>query len=127
MTTVPEKIIKVRDMKTTALLVLGVMLTGSLGTAAAAGDMAAGKEKSALCVSCHGADGNSTDPQFPRLAGQHANYLERALMDYRSGARKNPIMAGFAGELSDVDIANLAAYFASQTGVVTPIQSRKIQ
>ena len=114
-------------MKTTALLVLGVLLTGSLGTAAAAGDIAAGKEKSALCVSCHGADGNSTDPQFPRLAGQHANYLERALMDYRSGARKNPIMAGFAGGLKDEDIANLAAYFSSQTGVVTPTQSRKIQ
>ena len=114
-------------MKTTALLVLGVLLTGSLGTAAAAGDIAAGKEKSALCVSCHGADGNSTDPQFPRLAGQHANYLERALLDYRSGARKNPIMAGFAGGLTDDDIANLAAYYSSQTGVVTPIQSRKIQ
>lgn len=114
-------------MKTTALLVLGVMLTGSLGIANAAGDMTAGKEKSALCVSCHGADGNSTDPQFPRLAGQHANYLERALMDYRSGARKNPIMAGFAGGLTDDDIANLAAYYSSQTGVVTTIQPHTIQ
>ena len=114
-------------MKTTALLALGVMLTGILGTASAAGDITAGKEKSALCVSCHGADGNSTDPQFPRLAGQHANYLERALMDYRSGARKNPIMAGFAAGLTDADIANLAAYFSSQSGVVTPVQSRQVQ
>lgn len=113
-------------MKTIALLTLSVMLTGILGSAHAAGDMAAGKEKSAVCVSCHGADGNSTDPQFPRLAGQHANYLERALMDYRAGARKNPIMAGFAGGLTDADIANLAAYFSSQNGVVTPVQARQI-
>lgn len=113
-------------MKTTALLALGVMLTGILGTAAA-GDSVAGKEKSAMCQSCHGADGNSTDPQYPRLAGQHANYIERALMDYRSGARKNPIMAGFAGGLTDADIANLAAYFSSQAGVVTPVQPNQVQ
>lgn len=114
-------------MKISTVLVLSLLLTTTAGTAAAAGDSTAGKEKSALCASCHGTDGNSTDPQFPRLAGQHANYLERALMDYRSGARKNPIMAGFAGGLSDTDIANLAAYFSSQTGVVTPVQSRQIQ
>ncbi|MBI5040299.1 MAG: cytochrome c [Gammaproteobacteria bacterium] len=113
-------------MKTTALLALGLLLSGILGTASAAGDAAAGKEKSAMCQSCHGADGNSTDPQFPRLAGQHANYIERALMDYRSGARKNPIMAGFAGGLTDEDIANLAAYFSSQAGVVTPVQPREV-
>ncbi len=113
-------------MKTTALLTLGVMLTGILGSAHAAGDMTAGKEKSAMCAGCHGADGNSTDPQFPRLAGQHVNYLERALLDYRGGARKNPIMAGFAGGLTDTDIANLAAYFSSQSGVVTPIQAREV-
>ncbi len=113
-------------MKTTALLVLGLLLIGNLGTVNAASDLTAGKEKSALCVSCHGADGNSTDPQFPRLAGQHADYLERALQDYRSGARKNPIMAGFAGGLTDDEIANLAAYYSSQAGVVTPVQSKTI-
>lgn len=112
-------------MKTSVLLALTVLL-GSLATAANAADIAAGKEKSATCAACHGADGNSTDPQYPRLAGQHANYLERALLDYRSGARKNPIMAGFAGGLTDDDIANLAAYFASQSGVVTPVQGRGV-
>ncbi len=110
-------------MKTTALLVMGVLLAGS----ASAADINAGKEKSAMCVACHGADGNSTDPQYPRLAGQHANYLERALLDYRSGARKNPIMAGFAGGLTDADIANLAAYYSSQAGVVTPVQAKVIK
>ena len=73
-----------------------------------------GKEKSVVCQSCHGVDGNSTDPQFPRLAGQYEDYLVRALTDYRSGQRRNPIMSGFAVGLSDADIANLAAYFARQ-------------
>lgn len=113
-------------MKTSALVVLGLALTGLSHPSHAAGDVAAGKEKSALCVACHGVDGNSADPQYPRLAGQHASYLERVLLDYRSGARKNPIMAGFAGPLSDADIANLAAYFSSQTGLVTPVQPRHV-
>lgn len=116
-------------MKKSTLFVLGALLTGLAGSASAmpSGDINAGKEKSAMCASCHGADGNSTDPQFPRLAGQHANYLARALMDYRAGTRKNPIMAGFAGGLSDEDIDNLAAYFSSQTGLVTPTVPRHIQ
>ncbi|MFP5507248.1 MAG: c-type cytochrome [Gammaproteobacteria bacterium] len=113
-------------MKTSTLLVLGLLLTGAAGSAAAA-DITAGKEKSATCVACHGADGNSTDPQYPRLAGQHASYLERALLDYRSGARKNPIMAGFAAGLSDADIADLAAYYASQSGLITPVQPRTLK
>jgi cytochrome c553 len=112
-------------MKTTTLFALGLLLSGITGTAAAA-DINAGKEKSATCVACHNADGNSTDPQYPRLAGQHASYLERALMDYRSGARKNPIMAGFAAGLSDADIADLAAYFAGQAGLVTPVETRRV-
>lgn len=116
-------------MKKSTLFILGALLTGLAGSATAmsSGDINAGQEKSAMCASCHGADGNSTDPQFPRLAGQHANYLERALMDYRAGTRKNPIMAGFAGGLSDDEIANLAAYYSSQKGVVTPIQPRRLQ
>jgi len=88
--------------------------------ALAGGDAAKGKEKSAICASCHGADGNSTVPANPRLAGQHASYLLRALRDYKSGARQNAIMAGFAGTLSDEDMEDLAAYFASQSGLATP-------
>lgn len=114
-------------MKNSTLFVLSGLLAALAGSAVASGDINAGKEKSAMCASCHGADGNSTDPQFPRLAGQHANYLERALKDYRAGTRKNPIMAGFAGGLNDTDIANLAAYYSSQTGVVTPVQPRHLE
>lgn len=112
-------------MKTSALFALTLLL-GSVSMAAPAADIAAGKEKSTACAACHGADGNSTDPQYPRLAGQHANYLERALLDYQAGARKNPIMAGMVGGLTKDDITNLAAYYASQPGVVTPVQGRGV-
>lgn len=85
--------------------------------AAAAGDIAAGKTKSALCQSCHGATGNETlNGTYPRLAGQYENYLVHVLKAYRSGERKNPVMAGFAAGLSDQDIDNLAAFFSSQDG-----------
>jgi cytochrome c553 len=102
----------------TVLFGTALSLTGA--TAWAAGDAAKGKEKSTLCASCHGADGNSTIPANPRLAGQHASYLLQALHDYKSGARNNPIMAGFAGALSEQDMQDLAAYFASQSGLATP-------
>jgi cytochrome c553 len=83
----------------------------------AAGDAASGKQKSQACGACHGADGNTpTGPDFPRLAGQHYDYLLKALRDYKSGARKNPIMAGQVGGLSPQDMADLAAYFSSQRG-----------
>ena len=78
------------------------------------GDAAAGKEKAAQCTQCHGLTGNSDNAQFPRLAGQHASYLVRALEDYKTGARQNPIMAGFAAALSEQDREDLAAWYASQ-------------
>ena len=82
--------------------------------AMAAGDIDAGKAKSVTCQACHGADGAAKiDPQYPRLAGQYRDYLARALHEYKSGSRDNPIMAGFVATLSDEDIADLAAYFAS--------------
>lgn len=83
----------------------------------AEGNPEAGKQKTQLCVACHGADGNSATGDFPRLAGQNADYLAAALKQYKSGKRKNQIMAGFATGLSDEDMENLAAYFASQKGL----------
>ena len=80
----------------------------------AGGDAENGKTLSATCAACHGADGNSTIPTNPILAGQYESYLIRALSDYKSGARNNAIMAGFAAGLSDQDIKDLAAYFSSQ-------------
>jgi cytochrome c553 len=89
----------------------------------AAGDAGSGKQKSQACVACHGADGNSpTGPDFPRLAGQHEDYLLKALRDYKSGARKNPIMSGQVSGLSAQDMADLAAYFADQKGTLHVIR-----
>ena len=80
----------------------------------AGGDIDAGKAKSAPCAACHGADGNSPIAAFPILAGQYADYLVRALEDYKIGNRNNPIMAPLAAALSEQDREDLAAYFASQ-------------
>lgn len=71
-------------------------------------------EAAQTCVACHGTDGVGITPQYPTLSGQHADYLERALTDYKRGGRKNAIMAGFAAQLSAADIKALAAYYAAQ-------------
>ncbi|MEY3669806.1 MAG: hypothetical protein RL258_1201 [Pseudomonadota bacterium] len=83
-----------------------------------AGNIALGKEKAAqACVACHGADGiKVVDPSYPVLAGQYEDFIVRALSDYKSGARKNAIMAGMAAPLTKEEIANLAAYYASLPG-----------
>lgn len=80
-----------------------------------AGDAAAGKAKSAMCAGCHGANGVSAAPNYPNLAGQKAQYLAKSIKDYKSGARNDPSMKAMVGGLSDGDIDNLAAYFASQS------------
>ncbi|GAB2503044.1 c-type cytochrome [Arenimonas alkanexedens] len=94
-----------------------LVLTAPAFAAGPVGNIAAGQEKSKTCASCHGPTGNeSLDDTYPRLAGQHADYLVRALQEYRSGQRKNAIMAGFAGGLSDEDINDLSAFYGSQAG-----------
>lgn len=98
---------------------LTVMLAGALLGAggAMAADVAAGKEKAATCVACHGEGGNKPlAPDYPKLAGQPADYLAKALRDYKSGKRKNPLMAPQAQNLSKKDIEDLAAYFSAQPG-----------
>ena len=101
--------------------VLGRLLVALLAllvaTAAdARGNAADGQKKAAqVCAACHGPDGNKPSaPDQPILAGQHYDYLVRALSDYKAGHRTNPIMKGFAGQLSKQDIEDLAAWFASQ-------------
>jgi len=94
----------------------------ALGTSAGVGaaDLVAGKAKAKeVCAACHGEDGNSATADFPRLGGQYADYLAKALRDYKSGQRKNAIMAGFAQALSKQDIENLAAYYSAQTAVLS--------
>lgn len=92
-------------------------LLGVSGTGLAAGDAAAGKAKSAACAGCHGADGNSAVPMYPKLAGQHAQYLELSIKAYKTGERsggQTAMMKPMVASLSDQDIADLAAYFAAQ-------------
>lgn len=79
------------------------------------GDATAGQAKAAVCGACHGMDGNSVAPQFPKLAGQSAQYIVRQLTNFKSGKRQNPIMLGMATPLSTQDMRDVAAYFASKT------------
>lgn len=82
--------------------------------AQAAGNADAGKQKAVACGACHGADGNSLAPTFPKLAGQHEKYLLKQLHDIKSGARNIPTMAGQLDAMSGQDLADIAAYFAAQ-------------
>lgn len=87
------------------------------------GSAEAGAARAATCVACHGPNGNSVNPEWPKLAGQHASYLYPSLKAFKSGERKAPIMNAQAAPLSDEDMRNLAAYFATQTlqpGVASP-------
>ncbi len=89
-------------------------MVGGLSQAWAGGDASTGKTKSATCAGCHGADGNSVNPDWPNLAGQGAGYLDKQLKDFKQGARKNATMAPMAMALSEQDRADLAAFYASQ-------------
>lgn len=95
------------------LLIASVAALAAFGTANAA-DATAGQAKSAVCAGCHGMDGNSMNPVWPKLAGQHPTYIAKQLADFKSGNRVDPTMAGMAAPLSEADMADLAAYFASQ-------------
>ena len=87
-----------------------------IASAQAAGDPAAGRKAAVQCQACHGLDGKAKIPEAPNLAGQTEPYLAKALGDYRTGERKNEVMALVAPKLSDQDIADLAAYYASLEG-----------
>ena len=94
-----------------------VLLAALSQFAHAGGNAGAGAEKSKACAACHGADGNKpVSPDIPRLAGQHADYLARALADYKSGARKDPVMSSQVTALSRQDIEDIAAYYHGQSG-----------
>ncbi len=114
-------------MKQLNILILSLGLATLSGQCLAAGDPAAGQTKSSTCVACHGADGNSSDPQYPRLAGQYADYLQQALKSYQDGSRQNAIMSGFASGLSAQDIQDLAAYYAAQEGLYVTAISRALK
>ena len=86
--------------------------------AMAAGDVSAGKGKAMVCAACHGADGNSPLDMFPKLAGQHESYIAKQLADFKSGARVNAVMAPMVANLTEQDMADLGAFYASNK--VTP-------
>ena len=96
---------------TTALLCVAASFN-----ALAAGDPVAGKAKAAVCASCHGPDGNSVNPEWPKLAGQHDGYTAKQIRDFKAGAaRSNALMAPMIAGLSDRDIDDIAAYYAVQS------------
>jgi cytochrome c553 len=108
-------------MKKLFVLVAVIGSLAAVAPTAQAGDAAAGKSKAAVCGACHGADGNSAMAIWPKLAGQNEAYLVKQLKEFKKGhetqgaqGRYEPSMAPMAAPLSDTDIADLAAYFASQ-------------
>ncbi|MEO8225070.1 MAG: c-type cytochrome [Gammaproteobacteria bacterium] len=104
----------VRQRHTGGLLALFLTAALLAGPSLAAGSAEAGQTKSVTCSACHGMDGNSLNPEWPSLAGQHESYLVKALKSFKSGDRQNVLMSGMAMPLTDEDIADLAAYFAKQ-------------
>lgn len=98
------------------LFVSLVLTLGICGVAHGAGDAAAGQAKSGVCGACHGPDGNSVAPNFPKLAGQGERYLTKQTQEIKSGKRQVLEMTGLLTNLSDQDMADIAAYYASQKG-----------
>jgi cytochrome c553 len=104
-----------RPVSLTTMLVSLTLLGGFVGDAVAAGSSSAGQGKATTCIACHGVDGNSVNPEWPNLAGQHSSYIVKQLKAFKGGVRKNPLMSPMAQPLSDQDIEDLAAYYSSQT------------
>lgn len=108
-------------------VLLVALLACAIPFAHAGGDADAGAQKSKVCAACHGADFNTPiSPDIPRLAGQHRDYIARALTDYKSGERKNPVMGAQAGALSAQDIEDLAAYIGNLKGTLKVIPEQRL-
>ena len=105
------------SMKLPSILLAFVFLSGSVAQAESLidGSADAGKSKSLTCTACHGADGNSVNPEWPSLAGQHASYAYQQLAAFKNGGRANVLMTGQAMILDDAAMRDLAVYFESQT------------
>jgi cytochrome c553 len=98
-------------MKEIAFIIFSIMV---FQAANAQGNAAAGRSKAAVCAACHGPDGNSVTPEWPKIAGQHPGYIIKQLTDFKSGARRDPTMSPIAASLSDQDIADLSIFYAAQ-------------
>ena len=108
------------------LLITSIASLALLGAAHAAGDAEAGKTKSAMCAACHGPDGNSVAPNFPKLAGQHADYVVKQLKEFKSGERTDATMNGMSMALSEQDMADIAAFYASQKTTIGTAAEDKV-
>jgi len=104
-----------KSMETNKLVWVALACLWLMPAQAPAADAQAGQAKSAPCAACHGVDGNSVNPQWPKLAGQHPQYIYKQLQDFKSKARVNPIMNAQTASLSQKDMRDLAAYYAAQT------------
>ena len=104
-------------MNKTLFIIATALLCFIPASVFSAGNAAEGQKKSAVCHACHGPNGQSVLPIYPNLGGQQQTYLEKTLNEFRSGVRKNPIMNGFAANLSDTDIEDPSAWYASQQGL----------
>jgi len=102
-------------MKKTVIIFVSIVLVTLSANSLASGDAEAGQTKSATCMGCHGLAGNSTMPNFPKLAGQGEGYILKQLQEFKSGARNNAIMAGVVAILSEQDMMDIAAYYSTQT------------
>ena len=101
-------------MKNYLVITMSLLVSMAFAPAQAGGDPEAGKVKSASCAACHGVDGNSVNPEWPKLGGQHAGYIIQQLLYFSDGERDNATMKGMAANLSDEDRMDLGAYYASQ-------------
>jgi cytochrome c553 len=113
-------------MKKLISLAVLMAFAGAAGSVTAAGNAAAGKNKSAVCAGCHGLDGNSAAPNFPKLAGLDAQYSAKQLADFKSGARKDPVMNAQAAALSARDIEDIASYYHSLRGELRIIRLQRL-
>ena len=102
-------------MKKIIIILASLLITSLSNPILAAGDAEAGQAKTATCMGCHGLAGNSTIPNFPKLAGQGEAYILKQLQYFKSGERENAMMAGVASMLSDQDMEDIAAYYSIQT------------
>ncbi|MDQ6647618.1 MAG: cytochrome c [Pseudomonadota bacterium] len=107
------------------VIAFGAFLAFASTQSMANGNIAHGKKKATTCFACHGVDGNGTDPQYPRLAGQYDLYLQQVLHEYKGDhrdKRNNAIMKGMVANLSDQDIEDVAAYFSSLPSKLDTLQ-----
>ena len=102
-------------MKKNNIIIISILLLTLSATTLASGDAEAGQAKSATCMACHGLAGNSTIPNYPKLAGQGEGYILKQLQEFKSGVRDNAIMAGVVSLLSEQDMIDIAAYYSIQT------------